>query len=99
LNRTRYNGTVRDREKNFRGLKSEETPIIDLNTIFYNFIRKHSAIGMTRAQASGIGNDLGQDKWLGLIRKAQRKDEKEVRDNKGLQGLRDQWRKMGWIKD
>ena len=54
---------------------------------------------MTPAQASGIGNDLGQDKWLGLIRKAQRKDEKEVRENKGLQGLRDQWRKMGWIKD
>ena len=54
---------------------------------------------MTPAQASGIGMDLGQDKWLGLIRKAQRKDEKEVRENKGLQGLRDQWRKMGRIKD
>lgn len=69
----RYNGTVRDREKNFRGLKADDTPIIDLNTIFYNFIRKHSAIGMTPAQASGIGMDLGQDKWLGLIRKAQSK--------------------------
>ena len=80
-------------------MKSEETPIIDLNTIFYNFIRKHQAIGMTPAQASGIGNDLGQDKWLGLIRKAQSKDNKEVRENNRLQQLKDQWRKMGWIKD
>jgi len=84
-------------EKNFRGLKSEDTPIIDLNTIFYNFVRKHQAIGMTPAQASGIGNDLGQDKWLGLIRKAHNKDEKDVRENKRLQGLNNQWRKMGWV--
>jgi hypothetical protein len=55
----RYDGTVRDREKNFRGLKADDTPIIDLNTIFYNFIHEHSAIGMTPAQASGVGNDLG----------------------------------------
>ena len=80
-------------------MKADDTPIIDLNTIFYNFIRKHSAIGMTPAQACGIGNDLGQDKWLGLIRKAQSKDNKEVRENNRLQGLKDQWRKMGWIKD
>ncbi len=95
----RYNGTVRDREKNFRGLKSEETPIIDMNTIFYNFVRKHQAIGMTPAEASGIGNDLGQDKWLGLIRKAQSKGDSSIRENKQLQELKDQWRKMGWIKD
>ena len=44
--------------------------LVNLNTIFYNFVRKHSAIGMTPAQASGIGYDLGEDKWLGLIRKA-----------------------------
>lgn len=66
----RYNGTVRSREQNFRGLKSDDTPIINLNTIFYNFIREHSAIGMTPAQASGIGYGLGDDKWVGLIRKA-----------------------------
>ncbi len=45
----------------------------------------------------GIGSDLGHDKWLGLIRKAQRKDEKNIYDNKHLQELKDQWRKMGWI--
>ena len=80
-------------------MKVDDTPIINLNTIFYNFIRKHSAIGMTPAQASGIGNGLGQDKWLGLIRKAQSKGESNIRDNTGLQGLRDQWRKMGWINE
>ncbi len=90
-------GTVRDREKNFRGLKSEETPIINLNTIFYNFIRKHSAIGMTPAQASGIGNDLGQDKWLGLIKQAQEQGDKALRENQRLQQLKNEWRKMGWI--
>ena len=93
----RFNGTIRDREKNFRGLKSEDTPIIDLNTIFYNFIRKHQTIGMTPAQASGIGNDLGKDKWLGLIRKAHNKEEKDVRENKQLQRVNEQWRKMGWV--
>ncbi len=46
-----------------------DTPIINLNTIFYNFVREHSAIGMIPAQSSGIGFDLGKDKWLGLIRK------------------------------
>jgi hypothetical protein len=43
-------------------------------TIFYNFIRKHQAIGMTPAQASGIEYDLGTDKWIGLIRKATQTD-------------------------
>ena len=70
----RCNGTVRDREKNFRGLKVDDTPIINLNTIFYNFIREHSAIGMTPAQASGVGYGLGKDKWLGLIRKAKQNE-------------------------
>ena len=60
-------------EKHFRGLKSDSTPIVNLNTIFYNFIREHSAIGMTLAQASGIGFDLGKDKWLALIKKAYQK--------------------------
>jgi len=93
----RYNGTVRDREKNFRGLKSEETPIVDLNTIFYNFIRKHQAIGMTPAEASGIGFGLGQDKWLGLIRKAHQQDAKAINENKQLQAVKDEWKKKGWI--
>ncbi len=58
-------------------------------TIFYNFIRKH--------QASGIGLELGHDKWLGLIRKAQSKDEKDVRENKRLQQLKNDWKRKGWI--
>ena len=67
----RLHGTRRDREKVVKGLKKEETPFIEGQEIFYNFVRKHMGLkGLTPAQASNVGFELGRNKWLGLIRKA-----------------------------
>lgn len=37
-------GTIREREKVMRGLKGDDTPIIPMNQIYYNFIRPHQAL-------------------------------------------------------
>jgi hypothetical protein len=52
-----------------RGLKSDDTPIIPMNQIYYNFIRPHSALGgATPAEAAGVG--IEGEKWKGLLRKS-----------------------------
>ncbi|MCS7120965.1 MAG: hypothetical protein RMJ07_02360 [Nitrososphaerota archaeon] len=67
----RLHGTRRDREKVVRRLKKEESPFVNGQDIFYNFIRKHMGLkGLTPAQASNVGFGLGRNKWLGLIKKA-----------------------------
>lgn len=71
----RMHGTIREREKVMRGLKVDETPILPLNQIYYNFIRPHLALdGKTPAEVAGVGVD-GENKWISLIQKASRKDE------------------------
>lgn len=66
----RMHGTFREREKVMRGLKVDDTPIIPMNQIYYNFIRPHSALGgKTPAEAAGIGVD-GENKWMGLLKKS-----------------------------
>ena len=37
----RLHGTKRDREKAMRGLKSDETSIVPVQDIYYNYIRSH----------------------------------------------------------
>ncbi|MGA2574178.1 MAG: DDE-type integrase/transposase/recombinase [Candidatus Methanomethylicaceae archaeon] len=66
----RLHGTKRDREKVFRGLKKEETPIIPMQDIYYNFVKPHQALqGKTPAEKSGIGIE-DRNKWQGLIEKS-----------------------------
>jgi transposase-like protein len=63
----RLNGTVRERTKVLRGLKTVETPIIDGQRIQYNFVKPHIALcGKTPAEASGI-KLKGVNKWTTLI--------------------------------
>jgi len=55
----------------------EEEPtaqtIIDGFRIYYNFIRPHMALnGKTPAEASGLDLNLGENKWISLIKKASR---------------------------
>jgi len=53
-----------------RGLKTEETPIIPMQNIYYNFVRSY--IGLNRkapAEKAGIGVE-DKNKWLGLIKKS-----------------------------
>ncbi len=72
----RLHNTLRERENVYRGLKSDDTPIINMQTIHYNFVRKHRGLKMadssflTPAEMAGVDKDLGRDKWLGLIKKA-----------------------------
>jgi transposase-like protein len=68
----RMNGEVRDREKNFRGLKRSDTPILKGYQLFHNFIRPHEALdGKTPAQVCGI-QVQGENKWLTIIQNASR---------------------------
>jgi transposase-like protein len=73
----RLHGTKREREKVMRGLKTDETPIIPMQDIYYNFVRPHQALnGETPAQTTGIGVE-DQNKWLGLI-KASLRNQSEI---------------------
>lgn len=66
----RMHGSIREREKVMRGIKVEDTPIIPMNQIYYNFIRPHSGLdGKTPAEAAGVGIK-GENKWMKLIKKA-----------------------------
>jgi hypothetical protein len=66
----RLNGEIRDREKTFRGLKREDTPIITGYQIFHNYFRTHEGLnGKTPAEASGVKIE-GNNKWITLIQNA-----------------------------
>ncbi|MGI0014426.1 MAG: IS6 family transposase [Nitrososphaera sp.] len=65
----RVNNTIRTRERNYRGLKADETPMLPLFVAYYNLIREHQALRKTPAEAAGL-KQLGNDKWLELIKKA-----------------------------
>jgi transposase-like protein len=64
----RLNGTMREREKVMRGMQTKETAqkIIEAMRIHYNFCRKHSRLGKTPAEASGIKIE-GENKLMTLI--------------------------------
>jgi hypothetical protein len=69
----RQNGEVRDREKVARGLKNEDSPMIEGFPIFHNFIREHEGLGgKTPSEAAGIVVQ-GPNKWLTLIQNASEK--------------------------
>jgi transposase-like protein len=66
----RLHGSIREREKVMRGLKIDETPIVEGHRLYYNFIRPHEALeGRTPSEEAGITID-GKDKWLTLIHKS-----------------------------
>jgi transposase-like protein len=66
----RLHGSIRDREKTMRGLKIEETPIVEGHRLYYNFIKPHEALdGRTPSEEAGITIE-GDNKWLTLMRTA-----------------------------
>ncbi|MCL4436510.1 MAG: IS6 family transposase [Thaumarchaeota archaeon] len=71
----RMHGTVKDRLKPMRGLQNERTAQTLLTgfLINYNYVRKHQTIGMTPAQAAGVGINNG---WSELIEKSTVQDAK-----------------------
>jgi len=68
----RLNGEIRDREKVMRGLKKNDTPILQGIQIYHNYIRPHEGLnGKTPADACGI-EIKGENKWITLIQNAKR---------------------------
>jgi len=66
----RLHGSIRDREKTIRGLKIENTPVIEGHRLYHNFIKPHMSLdGKTPSEEAGITID-GKNKWLTLIHKA-----------------------------
>lgn len=66
----RLNGEIRDREKVVRGLKKNDSPLIDGYQIYHNYIRPHMGLdGQTPADKCGI-KILGKNKWLTVIQNA-----------------------------
>jgi transposase-like protein len=65
----RFHSTFRERDKVMRGFKGGEVVFTENFRTYYNFIRPHSALGMTPAEMSGIGLDLDGNKWLNLLSK------------------------------
>ena len=69
----RMNGEIRDREKTMRGLKTNDTAILQGYQIFHNYIRPHEGLnGKTPSEACGITIE-GQNKWITLIQNASKK--------------------------
>jgi transposase-like protein len=65
----RMHGTIREREKIMRGIKVDDTPIIPMNKIYYNFVRPHMGLdGATPAEAAGVGI-AGENKWMELLKR------------------------------
>lgn len=66
----RLNGEIRDREKVVRGLKKNDSPLLDGYQIFHNYIRPHMSLeGKTPSEVCGI-TIQGKDKWKTLIENA-----------------------------
>jgi len=64
----RLHGTIRQREKVMRGLKTDETPIVEGHRLFYNFIKPHEGLnGKTPSEKAGITIE-GDNKWLSLMK-------------------------------
>lgn len=66
----RLHGSIRDREKTMRGLKVDNTPIVEGHRLYYNFIKPHESLdGKTPSEIAGITVE-GSNKWLTLMRNA-----------------------------
>ena len=66
----RLHGSIRQREKVMRGLKVDDTPIVEGHRLFYNFIKPHEGLnGLTPSEKAGITIE-GNNKWLTLMKKA-----------------------------
>jgi putative transposase len=68
----RYHGTVRERDKVMRGMKTDRTAKILPSGFkdYYNFIRIHQELGTTPAQMAGIDNLSGQNRWMELLKRS-----------------------------
>ena len=69
----RLHNTVRERVKVMRGLHSDKSAAVfnEGFKTYYNYIRPNQALkGKTPAEVAGVDLKLGENKWLGLVKKA-----------------------------
>ena len=74
----RFHGTLKDRTKVMRGLKSMKTAALLLDgwLVHYNFFRPHESLrGRTPAEAAGISE--GDRDWMDVVRGAAPQDEED----------------------
>ncbi|HMK94662.1 MAG TPA: IS6 family transposase [Candidatus Limnocylindrales bacterium] len=75
----RMNGEVRDREKTMRGLKIDDTAILQGYQLYHNYIRPHMALdGKTPSEVCGIMIE-GENKWKTLIQNASKEKKAELK--------------------
>ena len=74
---------IKDRVNDFRGLKALwSAPLILIGlTIQHNFIEKHCSTDKVPCQLAGQDLDLGENRWLGLIRLSSSHEIKESSNN------------------
>ena len=63
----RLNDEIRDREKVFRGLKKIDTPVIEGMRVYYNFTKKHGALGGKTPAQTSLNEVDGLNRWKTLI--------------------------------
>jgi len=63
---------IKDRVDDFRGLKALwSAPILMAGIVLqHNFIEAHTTTGVVPCELAGIKKDLGQNRWLGLIKES-----------------------------
>ena len=67
----RFHGTFREFDKIRRGFKGRENEMIGAFRLWYNFIRKHHSLSnKTPAEEIGVDLELGQNRWLNLLKKS-----------------------------
>jgi putative transposase len=72
----RYHGSVRERDKVMRGMKTDRTAKILHKGFkdYYNFIRIHQELGTTPAQMAGIEALQQQNRWMELLKRSKRQE-------------------------
>lgn len=79
----RLHGTVRDRNKTQRGLKSELTPFVKGHQLYYNFIKPHEGLNSyTPAHFSNIYLNLGDRKWENLLMQSVKNNRSDISSDK-----------------
>ena len=69
----RYHNEIREKLKARRGLGNDESSqtFSELHQIHHNYVRPHEGLdGITPSESAGIDLDLGDDKYLDLIKQA-----------------------------
>ncbi len=67
------NDEFRDRQKVVRGIKKDDSPLINGYQIYHDYIRPHMGLeGKTPSEVAGIKIE-GDNKWITLIQNASKK--------------------------